>query len=71
MSSTLRRRVRARMIKTGESYQTALRNYLKTHPQKASQPAEVAPAEATPSLDLRLGAGVLGRSPPNPSTSDT
>jgi hypothetical protein len=49
MSSTLRRRVRARMKKTGESYQVARRNYLKTHHKEESQPAEVSLAETTPS----------------------
>jgi hypothetical protein len=73
MSSTLRRRVRARMKKTGESYQTAHRNYLKTHPQNESQPVEVSPAETTPSpsvFDLVLESLSEVRPVPPPPTPE-
>jgi hypothetical protein len=47
-SSTLRRRVRARMKKTGEGHQAALRNYLKSHPKK-DNPQPVAAASSAAS----------------------
>jgi hypothetical protein len=62
------------MEKTGESYQSALRNYLKTHPKKESQPAEATPAEATPSpsvFDLVIESlAEVGPTPPPPTPEE-